>query len=372
MAHVSLSLWLPIGRANFYSGTASDWLHEERRPGLPNDVTVCSSIRVGEEGYLPRLQASVIRRLLEVLPLSFGYAVEGISHVSDEIDEHDRPIDLDIKLTPRGGVLAAAGVTEVRLFVDEDGFYTFTAFYPDGLIAPDRIRYALKEHMWDVFGGAFTVNRLRERRSRVFSEGSAAVRRYNGLDDENPEIQADKPMGVLSFFQLNTIAEGLFNDTLSPAVFFEQYRFVQKFLEEVGQSQIATATSVLHTLGHVIDVITIETDARTETGKIATLHHFLTVTSREVLQKLKWSVESVRRGLLEEMMGVLHRQSRLIQLDLAASPQERTPEMAVDATELQLRGYVMLISAKLPLVHHVHELALLTEQHVRYRAADRR
>lgn len=142
-------------------------------------------------------------------------------------------------------------------------------------------------------------------------------------------------------------------------MFFEQFQFMHNWARGRG-----SATTPLLTISDVIRVLTIETDARSTDGKLVALHHFLAVTARESLQKLKWSVESVRRSLLDEMMGVLHRQSRLIQLDLGASPRERTPELAIGATESQLRGYVMLISAKLPLVVNVHELARLTSVHI--------
>ncbi len=368
MDTLSLSLWLPIGRANFYSGTTNGWLMEtpveQRVAGKTSETAVCRSAQIDDADYLPTLHASVLRRLLEVLPLSFGYDKQGVSNISDEVDEHDRPIDLEIALTPRHNALSAAGVSQVRLFVDEHGFYTFTADYVGGPGSRASVREALQEHMREVFGSAWSVNRLQERRTGVSSEGIAAVRRYSGLDELDPDRRTGPPMGILSFFQLNTIAEGLFNDTLSPAVFFEQYRFMKRYMEETEHGTVAAATTVLHTLGHVIEALTIEADTRDDVGQITTLHHFLTVSSREVLQKLKWSVESVRRGLLEEMMGVLHRQSRLIQLDLSGSPKERTPELAVDASESQLRGYVMLISAKLPLVRHVHELARLAESHI--------
>src|SRR5690606_22791056 len=84
-------------------------------------------------------------------------------------------------------------------------------------------------------------------------------------------------------------------------------------------------------------------------GQVATLHRFL-VISRGTLQWLRRAVESVRRSLLDQMMAVSHRQARLIQLDLAGIDYERTPEMTGEATESQMRGYVMLVATKLPLL----------------------
>jgi hypothetical protein len=354
MSALSVSLWLPIGRANFYSGTAKGWLESS----TTGNVMRCSSRQLAEPGYVPHLQASVLRRLLEVLPGSLGYDPVGTSTISEGLGGLGRPVDVTMTLVPAEGALTRAGISRVLLHVDEHGFYTFTAELADAADAGPALG-ALGEHAGDVFGGAFNVDRLREHRTRGYSEGAAAVRRYNGLADADPLTVMRPPIGALSFFQLNTLVEGLFNDTLSPAVFFEQFQFMHNWTRGRG-----SATTPLLTIADVIQVLCLEADARTSTGKLAALHHFLAVTARESLQKLKWSVESVRRSLLDEMMGVLHRQSRLIQLDLGASPRERTPELAIGATESQLRGYVMLVSAKLPLVLNVHELARLTSVYI--------
>jgi hypothetical protein len=50
------------------------------------------------------------------------------------------------------------------------------------------------------------------------------------------------------------------------------------------------------------------------------------------------------------MLSSTHRQTRLVQLNLGASDILRTPELAEKASESQLRGYVMLVDAKLPVI----------------------
>lgn len=183
MSALSLSLWLPIGRANFYSGTAKGWLDSS----VSGNVMRCSSRMLREPGYIPHLQASALRRLLEVLPASLGYDPVGTSSLSEEMDGLGRPVDVTMTHEPRHGTLARAGVTRVLLHVDEHGFYTFTAELVD---AADRrpALLALREHAGEVFGGAFNVDRLREHRTKGYSEGAAAVRRYNGLADADPSV----------------------------------------------------------------------------------------------------------------------------------------------------------------------------------------
>jgi hypothetical protein len=385
MAEISVSLWLPIGRANFYSVTANGWLKTPQNGA----GQVCSSRKLDEPGYIPVLQCSVLRRLLEVLPHSFGYARAGeytTAGVDDDLAEQTRPVSVTMRLvdftvpapwfdtegnihtTPRWRAnhhLAEAGVHRVDLRVDEHGTYTFTAIFAGADLG--HVRSALDAHVREVFGGGFDVKRLVAQRRRGFREGAAAVRRYNGLhdstvdgSDQDPHRDvAGPPLGALTYFQLNTILEGICNLTLSPAVFFERYEFMAEHLKKKE-----TAVRIIQTLGDFVGIIATDADGRQIPGQVAALRHFLAVTSRETLQKVKWSVESVRRNLLSEMMSVLHRQSRLVQLDLAAIKRERAPELANDASETQLRGYVTLVAAKLPIIANVYEVAKLAVDHL--------
>ena len=70
------------------------------------------------------------------------------------------------------------------------------------------------------------------------------------------------------------------------------------------------------------------------------------------------------------MMGALHRQNRLVQLNLSANVRERRPELAVGASEPQLRGYATLVSAKLPLILGVKEMARLANEHLTWMVND--
>ena len=71
---VTKSLWLPVGRANFFSTTSDRSLIV----GVNDDGSArCCSPELSNEEYIPYLRASVMRRVLEVLPRSFGYSEQG-------------------------------------------------------------------------------------------------------------------------------------------------------------------------------------------------------------------------------------------------------------------------------------------------------
>ncbi len=404
------SLWLPVGRANFYSYTANGWLEPtDLKP--TGDGRWIGKVRSNMGDDSAKLQVSVLRRLLEVLPRSFKYEEVadcvfsprvGVATLGGDVTSLSRPVSVTLTLNVAGlaleedsqawqasHALRAANVPWVTLTVDEDGFYVLRA-----PAVGDRatIGKALDQHMHELLGGDFWLEWQFGPSAPALTGGAPTIvtlqrppgQVYNGLrgvtplPNESPTRFPDGeyyPLGVLNFFQLNTLFEGLFNDALTPAVFFEQTRLWSRYVKEQQQTAPAApsaanatdvrkagaATSIPYTVTDVVDQIMVDIDAGNDAGRVVTIRHFLAVTSRESLQRFKWSVESVRRGLLDEMMGILHRQSPLIQLKLDKAG-EWTPELAYGANESQLRGYVMLAGAKLPLIWNVHRHASIVIQ----------
>jgi len=378
--HIQLSLWLPVGREAFYSTRTDRRLLKRVDGALTGE---CVGDRHNHKPkYIPHLRESVLRRLAEVLPYSFGYNRVATCEFCQEPDERERPVAITLVLDlhardphgrPRPAKLAhaneindrlrEAGVERVLLRLDENGFYTF-----DATLAGPRTPKAegvLREHIVAVFGGGFEVDRLsRERRP---NEGVNAVRRYNGLvpvqsrqeipDTYEGELGEPAPTGALNFHQLNIMTEALCNASLLPAVFFEHYEPSRRFLEE-AKGRVAMIVD----LATFLETLVTPVDARTMEGRTETLRRFM-VTSRGSLGWLSRSVESVRRSLLDKMMAVSHRRARLIQLDLAGIAYERTPELTGEASDSQLRGYVVLVATKLPLLVNVSECA---QQAVRF------
>ena len=339
MTHARVAFWLPVGRANFYSVSVDEPL---RRKGKKQHECIAT------DPGTPQLQATVMRRVLEVAPF-LGYEALGTYDVARSDGDGDRPIAVTLTLHPQPGAskesetthrvnerLEQAMATEVQLRIDEDGFYCWTAESPDDVAYEDLVA-ALRHHVREVMGGDFSLRRFDKHRP---NSGFDALKHYKGVVENG----AGSPLGILSFFQLNILVEGLINETLFPAVFFEHYGF----LEDHGDD--------FQSIGTLIDLLIVCPQPPTPISPVTVLEHFLAVTAREVLQRLKWSLESIRRSLLDEMMGVLHRQSSLSQLHLGGI--ERTPEQSVNANESQLRGYIMLVAAKLPLILNVKRFCL--------------
>jgi hypothetical protein len=394
---VSLSLWLPCSRANFYSFTENAWLELETPSGEGVDDSTRESacwskrLRVNKyrtenakdfdenKPYVPLMLVGVLRRLLEVMPTSFGYAPTGTCLTRGDSTTRARPVTLTMTLeltsdTATAGARAFAanralrkeGVSRVELRVDENGHYAFTAYYRDvagadpGPATPSNVHAALRTHIVEVFGGAFVVHPMAGS-DRSWNPGNAALKLYNGLrvNDAGEEVIKGPPQGALTFAQLNVLAEGLWNDLLAPAVYLEQ-PFVATFLAGPERKEY------LHTLQEVIGALTTDADASGTAGQIAVLHRFLSISGSSSLLRLKLALDSVRRRLLDEMMGTLHRQHRLVQLNLSENDRERRPELAVGASEAQLRGYTTLIAAKLPLILGVRELTRLAHEHLQW------
>jgi hypothetical protein len=372
MSSLTLSLWLPVLRANFFSFTSRTWLNQCQ---IDDHHFNCSSRRLDDPAYTPLLYVPVMRRLLEVMPRSFHYGPEGRCRVSGT-GELVRPtgvvLQLDLTVgttgagdTPGGranALLRAAGVSKVELYADENGNYSFTAYFvSEESQAKVEVRRALIRHIREVFGGEFIVHPVNLSERKRFDAGDASVKRYNGLLDDSLQPMSDPlPRGALSFFQLNTLAEGLWNDILSPAVYLELDDFLLEY------SRRADSVDALRSVADVIEALTTEFDAREPLGQILTLNHFLTLSAHGSLHKLKEALESVRRRLLEEMMQTVHRQNRLIQLNFSDSRPEWTPEFAAGASESQLRGYATLMAAKLPLIINVREVATLAVAHLHW------
>jgi hypothetical protein len=344
----SMSLWLPVGPTNFHGPTANSWLHlldgERGR-------TVARSIAIEDTSYVPRLQVSVLRRLLEVLPVSFGYEPAGVCLLRDDGDDAPAPVAVTMTLRPKPETdrlpegpersanlaLVRAGVDIVTVTVDEHGGYSFAArsLVADWDGADADVARALARHMREVFGGDYPLD-------------SSRISAPPGVTDR---ARMELPQGILTFMQANLLVEGLFNWFLSPEAYVERDAF--------GQDR--GSYPPFRRVGDIVDFVAVsDYDGATPGGLAVAMRRFFEVTAREVLQRLRWSVDSVRRSLLDEMMTVTHRQSTRVQLDLLsgrASP-------SVNATESQLRAYVALLSARLPLVAAAHDAAFNATEHL--------
>src|SRR5690242_11974159 len=95
MTLLAVSLWLPIGRTNFYNPLADAPML------LDPDTDGTRSCRAEDPEGIAQLQTSVLRRALEVLPRSFGYDPQGICALSADIGDGTRPVDIVMTLDVR-------------------------------------------------------------------------------------------------------------------------------------------------------------------------------------------------------------------------------------------------------------------------------
>lgn len=159
--------------------------------------------------------------------------------------------------------------------------------------------------------------------------------------DDDPDSE-DNYQGYLSFFQINILLGVLFNPSLEPGIFLE-----------AGDGK----EEVVNLWDGVLESFALSSSTRgDETVEpvallSAALSEFVAVTTDATLLPLKWRLERARRALLGFVMGLVHRKSRLVQV----RQRLEYPESFDDGNETQLRGYVMLVSGKLPLLINVEE-----------------
>jgi hypothetical protein len=174
--------------------------------------------------------------------------------------------------------------------------------------------------------------------------------------------------GILPFFQLNLLLGGLFYPGFKPDIFFERDPTEREREHGERWSAIgrrvpidtpATSSTREHqehtvSIEYVLDALWCRIDRggyedTPEQALARAIDRFLTATGDRSLLPLKWRVERARRAILVSMLGVVHRKQHLTQL----REQPSFPESFEAANEPQLRGYVTLVGAKLPLIRNV-------------------
>ncbi len=183
-------------------------------------------------------------------------------------------------------------------------------------------------------------------------------------ESEEIRVKRDDP-GYLPFFQLNMLFGGLFNPAFIPAVFLESEG-------QGGERGESEANSRYLDLNALIDKLLIaELPFEIDEGKAfrAAFQRFLDVTFEQSLAPLKWRLERARRALLESMLAtVVHRRQSLKQLKEELSSEESFD----NSNEPQLRGYVMLVGGKLPVLQNVCGHVRATIENATFADADLR
>jgi len=399
--YTSVGFWLPCYQSSFFSKKDDEPVYRIRYKfsGASSDLFPdISPIK---------LDANIFSRLLMVLPAKGYTAAYPIfpgdgklehPHSSHEATALPDPIAflfLATTDTPSAekfhpGSLASAGISTLSLVVTHHGFYIWTAAYSGEHVYQTDVQQAIKKHIAALVGGDFFSHHPGP------TWPSTRRPQESAIPDENLEKYRDENMGMLTFFQINTVLEGLYNSNLDPLVFFRSEATIETtytlgdFFQEIAvgfhpirrskgehfnvkdpendqerkkqeeQDKKANVTIEDFFKAYVENSASLDTpDRGLVTGftkqvtypraQALALDEFLAKTEVLTLKTLKKRIEHCRRALLDGLIEVTHRRDPLIQAD--------SPDGATDgitgATEAQLRGYVMLISAKLPLVANV-------------------
>ncbi|MBA3824514.1 MAG: hypothetical protein H0X24_11555 [Ktedonobacterales bacterium] len=431
----SMGFWLPCSESVFFH-------HDEDSDILDTKVLADHRLKqLGEEHN--NLQASVFHRLMAVLyhkHYTHVYPLPdpvGVVAKKDKADpkaiifaaapEGNGPLNAGqtpLHWRDKDGAPATLTVRGVALLVNDSGYYlwmvVYESAYGDG--SPDEAindeartaRNHLQEHIFDCIGGEY------------FSHYSGSAEDLPKVTSEAERTQTLKSYqndlrGMLTFYQINLILEGLYNSTLDPRIFFaseseEQIEAIKKeyslaqfinliasplktehFLKPEAASAawpsaappLAGPTTVIRgtpsgvallpssaisqaeklpsygEMELINDVIALHTpdpanieqsralamrfmdDLLVNAVRRPIIQRFLSATSDKSLQTTKRRVERCRRALLSEMLEVTHRRQPLLQIE---PPDDNQGERIEGVDEDQLRGYVMLLAAKLPLI----------------------
>ncbi|HLY32211.1 MAG TPA: hypothetical protein VKQ36_14365, partial [Ktedonobacterales bacterium] len=294
--------------------------------------------------------------------------------------------------------LRDVGVRSLALVANHDGYYVWVAAY-ESEKHQWQVQNALKKHIAMIVGGDFASH---ERGPGIDATQSNA-HPPNSLGATFTSY-AQQHKGILTFFQLNTVLEGLFNLNLDPRVFFHNETSVEKeyalgkffdqitavfhpakqpaqrgqrpigyhelLNQETSEQQLAQEQSEEEranlTIAEFFDLYVQDPDQLTRKAGRATirkfanlclnrlacdhiLDEFLVATEVISLKPIKGWIERCRRALIDELIEVTHRRVPLVQ----AQPPDGPVDRIEDVTEAQLRGYVMFLSAKLPLISNV-------------------
>lgn len=391
----ALGFWLPCDQASFF--------HHEKDRELTQRTVLDRSFP--EQNLL---DVSIVRRLITVLPYKNYTHCFPVYHTSfARTSDPDAEVFVQEQFGEqwKGSLARDIEGHGLALIVAASGFYLWLALYSTPASRrhqqhdEDLVRAALAAHIREIVGGDFYSH-------------------FSGMDDDRPRASSedveqsikeycDNHEGILTFLQLNTILEGLYNSTLDFRVFFytnqqqeeikrakKNYsvgKFVGSITAHVRIEQRKWTDSDYVHESHLFPEAAAPLEAQAEARirvllfELLTLHleesstkvpesasarrmahqlcrsyltrltgerllrRFLHVTAAETLLKLKRRVERCRRALLDTMIEVTHRQQPLIQVESPDEPQDRI----VGVNPAQLRGYIMLFSAKLPLIANV-------------------
>jgi hypothetical protein len=376
----SIGFWLPCGRTNFCDIT------HDKIPGAPTTLVVSVDDRPS------KIEDSVCKRLTQTLAAR-GYAlVTRLFPQSAMANEELLPEAIvfvhegrpQSTVSVRGTLLTdnwsgAIAVDALLLIATTEGFYYVCALHDPNLAAVDVLQ-ALGQHVGSLFGGSFY--------SHISGHPNAHI-------DDSPSPQstsqtikqyADGPLGILNLFQLTSVIEGLYNSYFDASVFFyergtnedtQSYKRSAYALKQFAamictkcdveegsrDAVVALIDNIVKGNASYSDVVSLRSVLDTRYARTVILRGFLDNTSAYCLRRpLKSMIEQCRSALLSKSLEVIHRREPISQIE---SPTDDSSQLIEN--EDQLRGYVMLVSAKLPLIANIlnqleEQVAVVTDK----------
>jgi hypothetical protein len=307
--------WLPVGKANFFR------FKEDNKDIRDNDTDLTPT--------------SVFNRLYKVLVRTGHYNYELLEPESRSgyKDTSDPYVAYFISKEP----IKNYNIDKLMIRVDSDGYYTFIAYSDNYPLEFDRFR-------------EFINNELINGDYYSHSDSSEYFKNNNG---------------ILNFFQFNTILSGIYNYNFHPMIFFkpildkENKKKIEYSLKIFFNKIISHPNKFENYLNSKIselDIKEMESVLKDNSVKIDYfgsdyIRQFVRSTSHCLL-KIKWSIETCRRVLLRKCISILHRSEPVEQLE---NPKDSYNDEIANANENQIKGFILLISSKFPLIKNLQQ-----------------
>jgi hypothetical protein len=302
----------------------------------------------------------------------------------------------------------------IVLAVHYNGFYVWSVLYQHGsteeedLQRKKAIDSALDKHMEFLIGDGFFSHYPERNEDAPDGTNPGSVQavsiesptRQSAINvasyESSPSIKTyrDQGIGFLNYFQLNILLEGIYNYNFDPRIFFDDgtgskvqdakkeysldnFMYLARTKVDVVSLDPNTPPSesplaIFYTLIKSPELLRnrdtlavfhrLHRDVFQPKVRFELLNQFLRKTSATILHIMKLRIESCSRSLLQYMIEIAHLRQTFLQADVPDLVREDGTNIDQErylikkANEGQLRGYVMLLAAKIPLFSNVADL----------------
>lgn len=393
----AMGFWFPVGSPEFFRA------RDEFSPDYPliaqANSTVDISTQLDEEVLPEDLQASVYRRLVTVAKdKGYTQAIPVFPRVNLTFGAKENEPAMVVLTCDTFESTWPASMKALVMIVHSRGLYLWLAVHDKiSEIDPkaeeavrEAVREALAEHIYDIVGGDY-----RSRLASLDNDVNTIASTASLGDDRTLQIYRTDHIGILPFFQINTIFEALNNSAFNPAVFFERPKHEHKqtvnkkdryslgefirsittltavgdddtLTDEVKQKvadnqpnrdlttkgiadkllQLTAPTSSIKDKLEIADQL--RDDCLTSTVQHDLLRQFMRITSTNSLRIMKSRIERCSRILLSEMLEIAHRHEPLIQTE---PPDFDDSIKGVNSA--QLRSFIRYFASKMPLIKNI-------------------